>query len=347
MDLNVSQISKSEPKAPPPTNRGVQNTGLAMAGVTIDWISATFPDDFRIRQNLRGTFLPESERDKGIYGYDRAATVLTYGTMLWSSTRPEMGIHLILPSQALALWKGGPFVLLSVILNNSGELTRLDLAFDDFSGLLSLETMAAKLELGFVQTRFKSWKPHYTSEEIGNGKPEFSGLSIGSRQSESYVRIYDKKLERQKKGIPTEVSSWIRVELETKGERATPLGKMLMDLKDNQERSQRAAGLLLGLLDFKEIDLTDSNKSRWKTSEWWLEFLDNASKEYLTLPKTLQNLETVKDWFSHCVAPLAYVILIALHKDGENGYDWLMDAIQAGEERLKARHKKILAGGDG
>src|SRR3990172_806204 len=115
MDLNVSQKTESETIAPPLTIRGVQNTGLPMSGVTIDWISATFPDDFKVRQSLRQTFLPESERDKGMYGYDRAATILTYGTMLWSSSRPEMGIHIILPSQALALWKGGPFVLLSIV----------------------------------------------------------------------------------------------------------------------------------------------------------------------------------------------------------------------------------------
>ena len=330
----------------PPTNRGVQSTGLPVGGIILDWLQATFPNLPEIRKNLRSTFEPESERDKGMYGYDKSATVLTFGTLLWSSTRPELGIHLILPSQALAQWNGDAWLLLSIVVNNQGVVKRIDFAMDDTTGLVNLDTIAFKLENGEIVTRFRHWRKWLDQAEIGSGQPDFTGVTMGSRTSESYVRIYDKAAERIKKGLPVDVDNWIRVELETKGDRADALTKKVLECKGGEERARLVRTILFGLVDFKEPSPTDGNKSRWVTCEWWLLFLDEVEKSTLSLPRPSQTIDTVKEWFKHAVAPMACVIL--LHQTDENeesGYDWLMAVIAEGERRFRLKHERIMRSG--
>ncbi len=52
------------------------------------------------------------------------------------------------------------------------KATRLDLAFDDFKGLLNISTLAKKTENGDLVTRFRNWKYFrsgeiYKSEKVG------------------------------------------------------------------------------------------------------------------------------------------------------------------------------------
>lgn len=344
MALKIGQISENPTL--PPTNRGVLNTesGLDLGTVTLDWVSATFPYSDAIWGRLVGTFGNVSRRQSGALGYPNALTVLGSGLLLWNDQRPEMGLHLILPAQALALWQFAPVWLLEIIINNDGKFTRIDLALDDEEKQLSLETIVEKLENGEVQTRFHGFKVHLPETAIGEKIGQISGISIGSRQSQSFIRIYDKRQERAKKGITDLPDHWIRIELETKGDRADALGKKLQHEMRHTPQVTFVASLVLGLIDFKEPSTIDTNKSRWQTANWWSEFLGTVSKIRITLPKFERTLEQVKDWFSNHIAVMACVVLLNTMQDGQSGYDWLMEAIAAGEERFKNKHKKLIEG---
>jgi phage replication initiation protein len=318
--------------------------GLSMGRITLDWVQATFPYSDAIWGNLISSFGPVSRRKFGTNGYPNALTVLGSGAILWNDERPEMGIHLILPAQALALYEFQVSWLLDIIVNNQGKFTRIDLAIDDKDGRLDLNEIGRKLEEGEVQTRFKKFKPWLPETEIGQKIGQYSGFSVGSRQSESFIRIYDKRLESEKKGIVDLPDSWVRVELETKGGRAVALGERIIKELKAGTIGRFVPNLIWGLLDFKEPSRVDGNKSRWETSEWWAVFLGTLEKERITLPTFEKDIEHVKTWFSESVAPMACVILLNIMGDGQSGYDWLMETIAEGQKRFKLKHKKLIAG---
>jgi len=344
MALKIGQILETVSEPLPSSNRGVVNTGLAMGRIILDWVSATFPYSDAIWERLIEQFGPAQERKTGALGYPNAVTILGTGVLLWNAQRPEMGLHLMLPAQALALYQFPALWLLEIIKNNDGKFTRIDLALDDFNQRLILEDILYKLENGHVQTRWKKYRAYLPETDIGQRIGQLTGISIGSRVSESYARIYDKRQEQEKKGHSDLPDNWIRFELETKGDRAAALGIKLIQEIRAERVGKFVANLIYGLLDFKEPSREDGNKSRWDTSAWWLLFLGAFEKERITLPKMERTLEQVKDWFSNDISAMACVILLSTMMDGQSGYEWLMEAIANGENKFKNKHKKLIIG---
>lgn len=343
MVLKVTQkLESSVVASTPPSITGVVNTKPPTGDVLIDYLSATFPHNGETRRRLRDTFNPEKPVKTTVYGYEYRATVLESGSLLWSQSRPEMGIHLTLPASALAKWGRPIDWLLEMVESNGGKLTRLDLAMDDKKGLLSLQTMLDKLESGEVVTRFKSHTPHYEKRLIGTGAARLTGIEIGTRQSESYVRIYDKRIERERAGESELPENWIRVELELKGDRAIAVGSRLVNSIRCGDGGRFVSSLIYGLIDFKRPTDGDTNKSRWDTAEFWSAFLGECAKESLSLPKSNRSIDQVCDWFEESIAPMAAVILLSENPTGLSGYDWLMEVIAKGEMRWKQKHLNLM-----
>ena len=345
MTLTISQNVETGPELgrTPPTNRGVQLTGGVVAAISIDWISVTLPNTPAVWRQLKNTFGEWQGIDTRIYGYSKSAFVLGTGRAFWSDDKPENGIHLRLPATALAEWAHGYWLLLSILAGNGGKFTRLDLAFDDFAGLLDIPTIAHNWHTGQVNTRYRSMTVWSEPVEQGSGPGQISGLSFGNRQSQSYIRIYDKRLERQKNGVLDLPDHWVRLEIETKDEKATAIVSDLLKLSGDSRRAEYLAGLLAGLFDVVVNPATDTNKARWKRADWWDQFLAGASKVRLGLAKVQKTLEQVKTWFVSSIAPMAAVLLLATHEQGMSGYDWIIEAIVAGEDRFKHKHR-VLAG---
>jgi len=344
MATKIGQIQ--EEVAPPPTIRGVQSTtGVALGRITLDWVSATFPFSASLLDSLSETFGPWDDRKNGAMGYSSGRTVLGTGALFWNIERPEMGIHLVLPAQALALWQFAPVWLLEIVKNNGGSFTRIDLAIDDFEGRLYLPDILDALENGNIVTRWKQYQVYYPKTTIGQKTGQMTGITIGSRDSENYCRFYDKRAEQEKRGVTDLPDNWIRFELEVKFDRADAMARRMIEEIRHGDLAQFVGNLVLGLLDFKVGQQgNDSNKSRWSSSKWWTDFLGSVTKERLTLPKFERTIEQVKDWFSDSVSPLACVIMLSEMENGQSGYDWLMETIADGQERFKLKHKKLIAG---
>jgi DNA relaxase NicK len=294
-------------------------------------------------RRLRSTFEPGETVEKKIYGYGQTASVLETGVMMWDYEKPELGIHLRLPSSALATWKKGLWLLLQIMVNNGGKFTRLDIAYDDFRGDLDLDLIEHHWMTGEVNSRFKSMSRYYEPSQKGDKTKVLQGLTFGIRKdSGSYLRIYNKALEQIKRGNEAGYEHWTRVELETKDGKATNIAKTLLKLATEQERSTWLVGILTGLFDVVLSPGTDTNKSRWSRVVWWESFVNGVSKQRLNLPEIKATLEQVKRWFMRTVSSMAAVILLADHGENMTGYDWLIQAMQIGESKFKDRHRQLI-----
>lgn len=287
------------------------------------------------------------ENDFGGMGYVSSAFILDGGRIFWHADRPEMGIHVRLNPSSLQMTGFTALGILNYVLDKGAKITRLDIAFDDMGGLLDMQHMYEKLLSGAVTTRFRK-VARVQGVELGVNKPIGDTINVGGRASQAFVRIYDKKQEQENKGKEvSDIESWIRVELELKSEKAHMFSGLLARTSTNTEEGtaeQLCVNLLYGLLDFKEVNPDDDNKTRWDTSSWWREFLQAERKLKLSLPPPEKTMETARGWIRLQVAPTLAMIVLSL-PDVENvsGYDFIMNSIADGAERLSTEQQKRLA----
>ncbi|KKM81033.1 hypothetical protein LCGC14_1333890 [marine sediment metagenome] len=324
------------------------NTGIVNTNITMDYLSFTVENTKENVGRIMGAFDIDKleELSYGGYGYASSAMILDGGKVFWHSERPEMGMHIRLNSKSLALINMTPLGLLNRVIEWGGKFRRMDIAFDDRDGRLDLDKMHEKLSNGEVVTRWRR-VARITGKEVGGAEKSGDTVAVGVRASNSYLRMYDKKLERAAKNVDvTDIEHWIRVELELKADKANEFGRILAKRAHVQLKEtvgELCANLLWGLLDFKDVNNADDNKTRWDTSDFWAEFLRASSKLKLSTPKEEGTLDDSKDWVWKVVAPTLAMIILSRDDDkGMSGYDFIMECVVKGEERMSRSQQRKL-----
>lgn len=319
------------------------------SNIVLDYLSFTIPySEGGLERVVKAMDLGDLQHvHYGGMGYTQSAFFLDGGRVFWHDERHEMGIHVRINSASISLLGLTALGIINRVLVMGGRITRIDIAFDDLLGLLDIAHMHEKLVVGNVVTRFRK-VARVQGAEIGRSRNIGDTVNIGNRTSHAFIRIYDKKRELEARGKDTsEIDTWTRVELELKSEKAHMFGGLLAQLATDKDQAAPAllcSNLLWGLLDFKTPNPEDENKSRWNTSGWWAEFIQASEKLTLTIPLPEKTIEGAKDWVHNQVAPtLAMIVLSYPDRNEVSGYDFIMDSIKKGEERLNDQQKRRLA----
>ena len=264
--------------------------------VLYDWVSITSkihsPEQMISLLGMEGV---SWEQIKGAHGYkDR---------LYWNcisihfNGSDDMGVWLELSGQGCRAFEsfghGDYEFLFSVVRANPEQMkfTRLDIAFDDHTGLLDMNTLISDTLANNYVAKATSW------EVVQSNKG--TSVIIGSRQSPVLIRIYDKAAERGYKEGSTrgdtsplvETTSprepqfaetnpapaganqminqnhWIRIELQLRDNRASEFVCYQMD--HNFEVGETFSGVLLNYLRYVVPDELDSNKWRWPLTDYW------------------------------------------------------------------------------
>lgn len=318
------------------------------SGISLDWLSFTVEYQPGIINRIIDSLgaVDDGPNDFGGMGYTSSLNILGSGRIYWNIERQEMGIHVRLPAEALALIEMTPLGLMSRIVDWKGHLTRMDVAFDDMDGLLDMDVIYEKLMTGQAVSRFRKMT-RIDGRDLLNGAKIGDTINIGARASQSFVRIYDKKLEQWgKNGVEPDTEKWVRVEIELKGEKAHFFAEKLIlsgRLSGVPGQASLCCMLLNGLLDFKDEGLGDSNKSRWETSPFWADFLHGCGKLILSMPKDKKTLEDKKRWIRASVS--VTLAMIVLSEDGPNsvgGWEFITDCMNEGDGRMKKSQRKMV-----
>jgi len=306
-----------------------------------------FPCGVEVLRNRRGDFV-------GWRGYTRSGFVAqSEGRVGWSPDTPDrerMGFHVSLGSQALstlaaldARWLDLPGVMRYVLEDLKGHSTRVDVAFDDYDGLLDMDVVRAAMDARSYVSRAKC-TDQYRSDRYARKYGIVRGETcyFGSPRSDTQLRIYDKRAERMQKNKDVDVDQhWIRAELQFRRKRAVAAGRLWSTVKDNAGAVMRQfAGVLRSHVEFKEPSF-DANKSRWPVARWWATFLGWAEKAKLAVVQAdARTLEDVQAWVVSQVAPS-----LALLEEGmgfDRAWGWLFQVGQEGRNRWGPRHRAIL-----
>lgn len=317
--------------------------------MTIDWIafSVSVSDQNFQRVLSLGDGHKVEQFDYGRYGYNSSYRMLDGAWVYWHTSKPEAKIHVVLNSTSLALMDWRPLQLINRIRDWGAKFKRIDIALDDTGALLDIEVMYDKLRSGEVQTRFRKVK-RVESCNLDEADKLGRTINIGQRSSQSFVRVYDKRAEQLAKDVDADdlPEHWVRVELELKGKKCEAFSDLLggTAMGGQMTAGEMVGNLLYGLLDFKEPNSSESNKSRWETSLWWLEFLRATKKLKISLPKPIRSVERSMKWvYNQVKTTLAMIVLSEIDVNDQSGMDFIARCIKDGEGKMTETQQDILA----
>lgn len=304
----------------------------------IDWITVTFPAEgdkdtiIELCKELNWDWSQLSEGRGGTNGYLYSNTFgfikILYGTPRGAT---NMGTCLVLSGNACRQLESLGFEwinFLTKIITLGGKFTRLDLAIDDYHGFLDIKTMKHHIDYKFVTSRFN--RTHYHEQVDISGDKTGEMLSLGSRTSNIYIRFYNKKLEQkiQSDSIPV----WNRYEIELKRDQANTAANILINNEEDGITLVRK--ILANYINFKDLNSTHKNKSRWKNAIWWDEFLQNCKG--LSLAKPLQQTSLLQKivWVQKAMSSTLKMLTIALDNN-EIILQFVSDAITITDLSIK------------
>lgn len=222
-------------------------------------------------------------------GYDCGLKNPLGHCVMWSASREDMGVNVMFDGRACSELHAQGVDMLQLVRDLATDefmFTRLDLAIDihgaeiDIIGLLDCEhTGSANNDPVLVQ----------------KGKKARGGatLYIGGRQSEKFMRIYDKAKERKLTD-----ALWTRVELELKSDTATKIARKFVHMTE-REVADMARAMMRGMYD-------PENQA----------FRDAMGVDPMRVGSTKNEANSTYDWIMASVAKtLAKLIVELPHRD--------------------------------
>ena len=218
---------------------------------------------------------------------------------------------------------------------------RFDSAIDDYNRVLDFETIYQAGEAGnFALAR--TMKPYI---EFTSGKPRIiTGFSFGSRQSDRYLRIYDKGIESFGKDC---FADCIRIEGEFKSDQAEMMFEAYSTAVTFEAALDHAAQCVLGIVSF--VDKRDPNLERCPTLPWWQSFVDavGGTKRVRSV-RLVRTVHTIVNFVERQVKRGLALLHTCL---GETWFDyaideWVSDARKKfgnGERKFIERHNRLCA----
>ena len=300
--------------------------------VIIDWLQFTITENNITVDNIITLLKLDVNNfitlDHGKMGYKQQKTYNDI-SILYEGNK-GMGIHVIFTGQACRYYETehNLIELIQRINESKGKLTRIDLAMDDRTGdVIPFKQLIKDITNANIVSK---WKSNVEIIKRSNKDAEIKGhtISLGSRSSRLFMRIYDKALEQKIEGI------WNRIELEIKKEYAEQVQKIIT--KDNV--GELMAKIINNYIRIVKPNPNDSNKSRWETKPYWEKLIATTGKQSLTVAPEEKTIDDMKEWISKQIAPSLALITI----NDEGSIDFIVDQVVQGKKRLKKKHLKKL-----
>lgn len=328
-------------EAPPSCNTGAQNTERDGLTSCVDWLGVTFKNvqDVQIICDLLGIEISNFKESKvGGMGYMKSTRF--GGIAIYFEGRKDMGIHVEMSGQGCRHFEkyssSDWITFFRVIVLLEINVTRLDLAVDDYKGYFTLKQVREKIRRKCVKSRFKD-AIEMKKTRLATGESRGETVYFGSGKSMIQIRFYDKLLEREEAGkiVDEHITFWQRTEIQMRDERA--MSAILILINEVENLGQFICGTLKNYLNFLVED-KDKNKARWKVCKWWDKFLGDVDKISLTIKQPDNTIERSHDWMTHQVETSMAMLYEAFEED----MTLFADLIQSGKRRLEDKHYDII-----
>ncbi|MEK5234090.1 replication initiation factor domain-containing protein, partial [Lysinibacillus sp. FSL K6-0232] len=321
----------------------------------VDWVTCSFKSATNLHQvfNLIGIDNLENLETRSGSRYEFSGYDVTHklGKIFLLHNSSENKWLLDLSGQAcreFELISCFDFVtLFGILANVNASYTRLDIAIDDFQEIYNVNMIRKAVYNKQCVTRLEDWG-NAERGKIKSGRDflTMDNFYLGSPNSRYFINFYDKKLERQNKGLDVEYDTWTRTEVRLKDEYAEMFVMHILDSSDTI--GEHIFSLLNSKLVFlKESVLSkDKNKSRLSKdiknhTRWWRKFLNTTKKLPLTVYKPSMPLIHSKSWLLHQVSVTLAMFNIYL-KDDDKYDEFINELVITGLDKMESKHLKRI-----
>ncbi len=158
--------------------------------------------------------------------------------------------------------------LLQLLANNKDmfHMARIDIACDDFTDTLRIKRLQRHYELNKYSTRSTFITFVTGSEEI---------MYVGAPQSDTRLRIYNKKLERGYKPEDNEFEHWYRAEFQFRDKVASAC---VDELVNSNNIGKTFLGKLREHIRFLSKPNDKRNAQRISEAKWYIDFCQNCAR---------------------------------------------------------------------
>ena len=235
-------------------------------------------------------------------------------------------------------WKS----LYSCLNSIHAKVSRFDLAYDLYNIDLNLpEYLFQKYMSGLLSSKFLKFSyEHGLSDRNLNDTAQT--FYLGSKKSDFYIRVYDKKAENSIKGVEDMSKSHYRIEFSTRHERAQNLYESCMKNYFDGTLYEYATGLILNYICPKII-----NKKIYETNMYLMEddpiftnlFAEVVKKKVQSFERGKLDIERKCDWLMKSISALMATVYLAR---GRNFEHFFRDLLITGLKNLDFKDKKLI-----
>lgn len=232
-----------------------------------------------------------------------------------------------------------------VSTNEKANMTRVDVAYDDFNGIIDLNAIRESVHNGEWVTKARSDIQDHSDYNL-NGLTG-SSIMCGGRGSNISCRIYNKAEER---GRADEIDHWVRCELQIRHNHANNFLRYLLadDCKSiygyDLDVENRLDALYFAVLNhfLRFIDLSannDTNRWRKPLAEHWKKFVDSYHGNSISLysaPGIEYNVLRLRYTVEEMYGGMIYTYLQLF------GSDELADMVACKEFKLNKKYQYLL-----
>jgi len=343
---DVDPTPAAQPPSPQPSITGAETGIIPSEGrqeeflFSVDWLAFTVPGSTveDVQQRVGGDWM---ELEKGFNGYPRAWLCLSTGggsgRMGTGMPHRAREVHVSLSGEIVSAWKQEKVqATCRWIKELKGHGTRIDLALDDRTGHATVSHVIAAADAAQAVMRWSTYDAKRQCSYKGQDHIRGEMVTFGSRQSQSYLRVYDKRIEAQVKGEVVD-GPWVRWELEFKKERAQLCVNLFAHLPLDEWR-ECTVGLLKSCISFRDTTADAPAWERCRSSElpWWKALTEDFKRCRFHVETTDRKLEEVLAWFSKAMGPTIAALYCAA------GPEWVAKVIESGSSRWKAPHYQLM-----
>lgn len=268
----------------------------------------------------------------GMRRYRQAARGVGHpGLILWDGCEANMGVHVVLSGEVLRILERasgfpGWDKLVDTLRAIGATFTRVDIALDDLGGSIAWDTVRDAFVGGHVSCRAHA--DSLTVHQSRHGDGWLSTLAVGSRQSERFLRCY------QKAESNGDEFTGLRFELECKGGYAEAAAGALIE-----QGFCALAGMVAAFVDFKDPQSVDSTVCRRRSASWWREFVGSL-RHVVDVSKVVNR--SIERRFAHLKRQYAQTFHVLAELAG-GSLDWAYEIAEVGATRLNRVNRDILA----
>lgn len=227
---------------------------------------------------------------KGCYGY--CHRLYFDGISIHFNGADNMGICLELSGKGCRNFEqfgnGDYNALFKYICENKEvNITRLDVAYDDFNKLLDIDTIFNDIVAGNYVSRFLSFPVEFVLSKCD--KKVSKTLYFGSRKSNILYRMYDKRAEQK----AFDLEHWVRLEMQVRDDNALTFIQTYLSVNN---LSDVYFSVLNNYIRFVKPSSSDSNISRAPLADYWSNFLECLCKTSLFRPASDFNESNIENY---------------------------------------------------